>query len=131
MNNNTKLTFNETTYEFNYFLGRAKHTPNDTYACYGVYINGALDTNWFLQKDKDGSYDLYNKIPGDLHYESEYCNLTINDFTLESVVKVISHIRRVIGDNLLNGLVENPNNFDDLIPIGFNHSKPMKIAKLK
>ncbi len=113
MNNNTKLTFNETTYEFNYFLGRSKNTPNDTYSCYGVYINGSFETNWFLQEDKDGSYDLYTKSATELHYESKYCNLTINDFTLESVVKVISHIRGVIGENLLNGLVENPNNFDE------------------
>jgi hypothetical protein len=103
MNNNTKLTFNETTYEFKLSLG--KDEKNDAYFIYKIYINGELKTNWFLQEDKDGSYDLY--------HQSKYCNLTINDFTLESVVKVISHMRDIIGDGLLIGLVENPNNFDE------------------
>jgi hypothetical protein len=39
--------------------------------------------------------------------------VSINDFSLEEIVKVISYIREREGENLLDGLVEIPNNFDE------------------
>ena len=103
MNNNTKLTFNETTYELKLSLG--KDEKNDAYFIYKIYINGELKSNWILQEDKDGTYDLYCK--------SSYCQITIKDFSLGEVVRVINYIHEREGENLLYGLVENPNNFDE------------------
>jgi len=88
---NTKLTFNETTYEFNYFLGRNEKT-NNTYDCYGVYINGELNTDYVLEQifDSNGFASQY-KVFG-LFYKSFYTYIAMSNFELDNVVKVINYI---------------------------------------
>jgi len=89
--NNTKLTFNETTYEFNYFMGKHKGTgkPLD---CYGVYVNGALNTDYVLERATQShgvntDAELYI-----LFWKSFSTYITISNFSLENVVRVISYI---------------------------------------
>jgi hypothetical protein len=115
MNNNTKLTFNETSYEFTYFLGRNKIT-GETFNAYGVYINGALNTDYVLEEGTETSGHNNTKKIWLLYWKSFYLNFSIDNFSLEEVVKVISYIREREGENLLDGLTENPNNFDDAFP---------------
>lgn len=80
--NNLQITFNETTYRFNYFQGRDEQT-NQTYDCYGVYINGALNTDFTLEKVED-EYQFF--------YKGFYGMLSIKDFSILEVAKVIHYI---------------------------------------
>jgi hypothetical protein len=89
--NGTKLTFNDTTYEFNYFVGTHKGTGK-TFDCYGVYVNGEKNTDYVLEKVTQShgintDAELYI-----LFWKSFSTYITIKDFSLEEVVKVISYI---------------------------------------
>ena len=88
---NTKLTFNETTYDFNYFMGKNKVT-GETFDAYGVYVNGELDTDYVLDKRTETSGHETPKKIWLLYWKSFYCMVSINDFSLGEVVKVIDYI---------------------------------------
>ena len=91
MYKNTKLTFNETTYEFNYFLGRNKVTGK-TFDAYGVYVNGEKDTHYVLQRATD-SHGIYTDAEVYiLFWKSFETHILISSFTLDNVVKVINYI---------------------------------------
>jgi len=89
--NGTKLTFNDTTYEFNYFMGRNKATGK-TFDCYGVYVNGEKDTDYVLEEGTETTGDNTPIKIWNLYYKSFYCMVSINDFSLGEIVKVIDYI---------------------------------------
>jgi hypothetical protein len=91
---NNKLTFNETTYEFNYFEGRDSQTGG-TFPCYGVYINGALTTSYHLEEGtiSSGCGDCKKvQLCWILYYKSFATGITIDDFSFSEIVKVINYI---------------------------------------
>ncbi len=88
---NTKLLYNGTTYEFNYFQGR-NYESNETYPCYGVYINGGLDTDYHLEHCIITSGRGDKKYGWVLYWLSTNTEIIINDFSLNEIVRVIDWI---------------------------------------
>jgi hypothetical protein len=89
----TKLTLDETTYEFNYFMGRNEVT-GEIFDSYGVYVNGALNTDYVLKEATkshgvcgDGEFYI-------LFWKSFSTHITIKDFSLGEIVKVINYINK-------------------------------------
>ena len=96
--NKIKLTFNETTYEFNYCLGMGEDLQ--TYEYYTIYINGELNKDYILEEGTiSGSND--NKLPAGnekifiLYWKSFASSVhIINPNDLEEIVKVITFINK-------------------------------------
>ena len=86
---NINLTFNETTYNFNYCLGKDKN--NDAYAYYKIYINGELNKDYQLEQTKGLKgkiFILYFKGFGSSVFVT-------NPNDLEEIVKVITYINKI------------------------------------
>jgi len=106
---NTKLVFNEETYEFNYFLGIDEQ--KNAYECWGVYINGELTTDWVLEEGTRNYYKSGKQVVDKiyiLNYKGNYVGVSISDFSLENIVKVINRIKGYSEKHQL--------------PIGFKHT---------
>jgi hypothetical protein len=91
---NTKLVFNEETYEFNYSLGIDE--KRNTYECWSVYINGEDTTDWTLEEGTSNYYKAGKQVVDRiylLNYKGNYVGVSINDFSLENVVKVVNRIK--------------------------------------
>jgi hypothetical protein len=89
---NINLTFNESTYNFNYCLGKAEN--NKSYEYYTVYINGELNTSYSLEEGTISSKEGDEKI-FILYWKSFASSLHItNPNNLEEIVKVITYINK-------------------------------------
>lgn len=93
---NTTITFNENTYTFNYYEGKGQN--NETYECYGIYKNGELDTDWFLEEGTIesgvGGRKIVEKI-FILYWKGFTSSIHIKDFSILEVSKVINHIQTI------------------------------------
>ena len=89
---NTKLVFNETTYDFNYCIGKAEN--NKSYEYYKVYINGELNTSYSLEEGTISSKEGDEKI-FILYWKSFASSVFVtNPNDLEEIVKVITYINK-------------------------------------
>lgn len=96
MANQTSITFNENTYRFDYYEGR--DGDNKIYECYGIYKNGELNSDWFLEEGTIesgvGGRKIVEKI-FILYWKGFASGLHIKDFSILEVAKVINHIVNV------------------------------------
>ncbi len=83
--NQTSITFNENTYRFSYYEGR--DGDNEIYECYGIYKNGELNSDWFLEEGTIESEKIYI-----LYWKGFGSGIHIKDFSILEVAKVINHI---------------------------------------
>ena len=93
---NINLTFNETTYNFNYCLGMGEDLQ--TYDYYKIYINGEQSITYLLEEasitSNEGGKKIDNKI-FILYYNGFASSLhIINPNNLEEIVKVITYINK-------------------------------------
>jgi hypothetical protein len=89
---NINLTFNETTYNFNYCLGQGEDLQ--TYEYYKIYINGELNTSYILEQGTISSKEGEEKI-FILYWKSFASSVFItNPNDLEEIVKVITFINK-------------------------------------
>jgi hypothetical protein len=89
----THITFNANTYDFNYYEGKGEN--GKTYACYGIYKNGELNSDWYLEEGTMESGVGGRKVIETiylLYYKNYYAGVSIKDFSILEVAKVINHI---------------------------------------
>jgi hypothetical protein len=89
---NINLTFNETTYNFNYCLGQGEDLQ--TYEYYKIYINGELDSTHILEQGVVSSNKGDTKMF--ILYRHSYASSVhiTNPNNLEEIVKVITYINK-------------------------------------
>ena len=93
LQNATTITFNENTYRFGYYEGNDGN--NKIYECYGIYKNGDLNSDWFLEEGTIESHVGGRKIVERifiLYWKGFTSGIHIKDFSILEVAKVINHI---------------------------------------
>ena len=93
LQNATTITFNENTYRFGYYEGNDGN--NKIYECYGIYKNGELNSDWFLEEGTIESHVGGRKIVERifiLYWKGFTSGIHIKDFSILEVAKVINHI---------------------------------------
>lgn len=90
---NTQITFNENTYRFDYYEGRDGN--NNIYECYGIYKNGELNSDFFLEEGTIvhgvGENQKVDKI-FTLYFKTFCTSVSIKDFSILEVARVIDYI---------------------------------------
>jgi hypothetical protein len=95
---NINLTFNETTYNFNYCLGMGEDLK--TYEYYTIYIDGELSSDYQLEEGTIVGNAPLPTLIGDekifiVNYKGYSSSMYIsNPNNLEEIVKVITYINK-------------------------------------